>query len=98
MRFIKHISPASRFEEIEKMSEKEKFELQQGFVEGLFRRFGYSSKEAADMIVDGVLANKSKIMVGWDAVIMDWWVRAVSSNGRRGARSEEREMRGRVAR
>lgn len=42
----------------------------------IFDRYGYTSKEAANMIVDGVRAGKLRIRVGWDAVFVDWWVRA----------------------
>ena len=27
------------------------------------------------MILTGVQGNSTRIMVGWDAVIMDWWIR-----------------------
>jgi len=41
----------------------------------LFDTWGYSAEAAAGMIVDGVRAGQTRIMVGWDATIMDWWVR-----------------------
>lgn len=28
------------------------------------------------MIIAGVKGEKTRILVGWDAVIIDWWVRA----------------------
>eukprot|EP00928_Gymnodinium_smaydae_P075815 TRINITY_DN58827_c0_g1_i1.p1 TRINITY_DN58827_c0_g1~~TRINITY_DN58827_c0_g1_i1.p1 ORF type:complete len:337 (-),score=44.48 TRINITY_DN58827_c0_g1_i1:84-1094(-) len=58
------------------MSDEEKQSIVQAETETLFKKYGYSSKAAADMIVDGVRAGKLRILVGWDAVIMDWWVRA----------------------
>jgi NAD(P)-dependent dehydrogenase (short-subunit alcohol dehydrogenase family) len=67
--------PSSRREQFEQMTDEDKLDSVQNAAQDAFRRFGKTSKEAADMIIDGVQAGKLRILVGWDAVIMDWWVR-----------------------
>eukprot|EP01065_Artemidia_motanka_P000831 TRINITY_DN10393_c0_g1_i1.p2 TRINITY_DN10393_c0_g1~~TRINITY_DN10393_c0_g1_i1.p2 ORF type:complete len:345 (+),score=149.55 TRINITY_DN10393_c0_g1_i1:59-1036(+) len=41
----------------------------------MYERFGYTAREAAVMILDGVKKGSTRIRVGWDAVYFDWWVR-----------------------
>lgn len=75
-RFLKAALPAWKFREFEALDDDGKAEFVRERFQGVFDRWGYSAEQAADMIVDGVKAGKTRIMVGWDAVIMDWWVRA----------------------
>ena len=39
-------------------------------------KLGISAQQAANEIIDGVVAGRTRVMVGWDAVLMDWWIRA----------------------
>ena len=74
-RFVKNKMLPSELEAFEAMSDEKKLEYMKGKVADLFDIWGYSSDEAARMIVQGVKNESTRIMVGWDAVIMDWWVR-----------------------
>eukprot|EP01047_Picozoa_sp_COSAG01_P009521 COSAG01_NODE_392_length_17668_cov_5.382264_6_plen_142_part_00 len=58
------------------MSEQAQVDAAQQRAQWIFSKFGYSAEQASDMIVDGVKRGKTRIMVGWDATIIDIWVRA----------------------
>jgi len=74
-RFVKNKMLRSELNAFDSMSEDEQLEYMRGKVADLFQIWGYSSDEAARMIIGGVKSETTRIMVGWDAVIMDWWVR-----------------------
>lgn len=76
MRFLEPTLTRSQYNDLMAKAEPERSTAALEAIGGLFERFGVSSKEAADTIIDGVLAGKSRIMVGWDAVFLDLWVRA----------------------
>jgi NAD(P)-dependent dehydrogenase (short-subunit alcohol dehydrogenase family) len=76
MRFLKPVLTTSDYNNLMAIQEPERSAAALEIVGGAFEKWGHSAKEAADMIVDGVVARKSRIMVGWDAVFLDLWVRA----------------------
>eukprot|EP00004_Rigifila_ramosa_P005139 TRINITY_DN1560_c0_g1_i2.p1 TRINITY_DN1560_c0_g1~~TRINITY_DN1560_c0_g1_i2.p1 ORF type:complete len:324 (-),score=65.77 TRINITY_DN1560_c0_g1_i2:9-848(-) len=61
----------SPFKGAEKLSEKKLKE----FINKMYNTFGITSPEAARVILDGVRRDQTRIMVGYDAPIFDWWVR-----------------------
>eukprot|EP00041_Stephanoeca_diplocostata_P031991 m.1011804 g.1011804 ORF g.1011804 m.1011804 type:complete len:365 (+) comp24063_c1_seq1:133-1227(+) len=75
MRFVRYSYPmlAGRLDAIEDDIERRK--TAQEFTQKVFDSWGYSAEDAANMIVDGAKNKQTRIMVGWDAVMMDWWVR-----------------------
>ena len=45
---------------------------------------GYvGDKSAAEIILEGVLANKPRVLVGTDAKVLDWFVRLVGARYQR---------------
>ena len=62
-------------DEIEKMTDKEKLQFMRDRVTSTFERWGHSSDEAARIIVDGVKCGSTRVMVGWDAAMIDAWIR-----------------------
>eukprot|EP00940_MAST-03C_sp_MAST-3C-sp2_P000555 g555.t1 len=59
----------------ESMTNDEQYQYMKDRAAWLFEKWGYSSDAAAQMIIDGTISGNTRVMVGWDAVIMDWWVR-----------------------
>lgn len=72
--FVKRM-PSSERRRFEKMSKEEQHQYMKDRAAWLFEKWGYSSDEAARMIIDGTRSGSTRVMVGWDAAIMDWWVR-----------------------
>ena len=75
-RFLDSAMPKSEADKIRAMPGPQQEAVMKARARDVFSRFGYTSEEAADMIVDGTIARRTRILVGWDAVIVDWWVRA----------------------
>ena len=60
---------------IDKMTDEEKLQFVRERVRDMFDRWGHTSDEAARIIVDGVKCGSTRVMVGWDAAMIDAWIR-----------------------
>ena len=74
IRFLDVLPPWERAE-LETMSDAERTVAVKKKVAQGFNTFGTTAAKAASIIVSGVVAKKTRVLVGWDAHIMDCWIR-----------------------
>lgn len=73
-RFLDVMPPWER-RKLEGMNDADRVVAVKSKVAESFNRFGTTAAKAASIIVSGVVAKKTRVLVGWDAHIMDWWIR-----------------------
>lgn len=74
MRFL-DLLPPGEARELASLPDAERILRVKRRVGDTFERFGTTAAKAASIILDGVVWKRTRVLVGWDAYIMDWWIR-----------------------